>query len=379
MKSRPRTRRCFTPGQLLAVVVAGLVWVGCNEFTQPAESPTPSPTTATADSPAPLGKTSSRVMQVIAVQERHGRDLMRMPDVVATATGVDVDGEVVIQVYTAKEVPAAKLPAQLEGVRVVQEVSGPIRALKGGPAPSVSHKAKQTPPIQLGTSGGWGLDLANGYCCGGTLGALVTKDGVQYILSNYHVFESDIVAGGNNLVAQTVDPILQPGLIDVGCNAATAQVVARLERHSALPGGNVDAAIAQVVPGMVRADGAILEIGTVSSQTMEALILQLVKKSGRTTGLTRSKVSGLNAMVSVTYDNECGGGQAFTQTFNHQILVSNRRSGFLAAGDSGSLLVEDVATKPRALGLLFAGSSTIAVANPIDEVLTFFGATMVGN
>ena len=379
MKSRPRARRGFTPGYLMAVVVAGLVWVGCSEFTEPPVSPTPSPTTATADSPAPLGKTSSRVMQVMAVQERHGRDLMRMPDVVATATGVDVDGEVVIHVYTAKEVPASRFPAQLEGVRVVQEVSGPIRALGGGKTPAVSHKAKQTPPIQLGTSGGWGRDLANGYCCGGTLGALVSKGGVQYILSNYHVFESDIVAGGNGVVAQSGDAILQPGLIDVGCTAGNAQVVATLEKHAAIPGGNVDAAIAQVVPGMVRADGAILEIGTISSQTMEALILQLVKKSGRTTGLTRSKVSGLNAMVSVTYDNECAGGQAFTQTFNHQILVSNRRSGFLAAGDSGSLLVEDVATKPRALGLLFAGSSTIAVANPIDEVLAFFGATMVGN
>lgn len=27
---------------------------------------------------------------------------------------------------------------------------------------------------------------------------------------------------------------------------------------------------------------------------------------------------------------------------------------------------------------LFAGSSTLAVANPIDDVLEFFGATMVG-
>ena len=98
MQSRSRARRRFTPGQLLAVVVAGLVWVGCNEFSQAPVSPSPAPTTVTADSPAPLGKTSSRVMQVMAVQERHGRDLMRMPDVVATATGVDVDGEVVIHV-----------------------------------------------------------------------------------------------------------------------------------------------------------------------------------------------------------------------------------------------------------------------------------------
>jgi hypothetical protein len=47
--------------------------------------------------------------------------------------------------------------------------------------------------------------------------------------------------------------------------------------------------------------------------------------------------------------------------------------------------VENVTTNPRAVGLLYAGSSTSAIANPINEVLTFVGgklggtATMVGN
>ncbi len=43
-------------------------------------------------------------------------------------------------------------------------------------------------------------------------------------------------------------------------------------------------------------------------------------------------------------------------------------------------MVQDVTTKPRAVGLLYAGSSTVAVANPINEVLAFFGvgASMVG-
>ncbi len=129
---------------------------------------------------------------------------------------------------------------------------------------------------------------------------------------------------------------------------------------------------------MVRADGAILEIGTISSQTVGASLNQAVKKSGRTTGLTRSKVSGLNASVSVTYENECAGGTAFTKTFTGQIIIANKGSKFLNSGDSGSLMVEDVATNPRAVGLLFAGSSITAVANPIGQVLSFLGATMVG-
>jgi hypothetical protein len=90
-------------------------------------------------------------------------------------------------------------------------------------------------------------------------------------------------------------------------------------------------------------------------------------------------VSGLNATVSVSYEDECAGALAFTQTFTGQIIISNRGSRFLAGGDSGSLMVENSDSNPRAVGLLFAGSSTLAVANPIDEVLEFFGATMVGN
>ncbi len=137
--------------------------------------------------------------------------------------------------------------------------------------------------------------------------------------------------------------------------------------------------MARVVPGMVRPDGAILEIGTVSAQTATASMKQKVKKSGRTTGLTRGQVSGLNATVTVAYDNECAGGAAFTKTFTGQIIVGNKGSAFLNSGDSGSLLVQDVSANPKPIGLLFAGSSSLAVANPIGDVLSFFGASMVGN
>jgi hypothetical protein len=273
-----------------------------------------------------------------------------------------------------------RLPPDLRGKRVRPEFTDPFRSLAGKPSKptGVSHTAKQTPPIQLGTSGGWRYDLANGYCCGGTLGALILKNGKQYILSNYHVLEADIVNGGNSRVAQAGDPVVQPGLIDVNCNAANAQNVATLSGIKSLPDSNVDAAIAEVVSDMVRTDGAILEIGTISKTPIDALINQAVKKSGRTTGLTRSIVSGLNATISVAYDNECAGGAAFTKTYTGQIVIKNLRSKFLAGGDSGSLMVQDVAINPKAVGLLYAGSSTTAIANPIGQVLSFFGATMVG-
>lgn len=69
----------------------------------------------------------------------------------------------------------------------------------------------------------------------------------------------------------------------------------------------------------------------------------------------------------------------YHKTFYGQIVVNNASSAFLAAGDSGSLLVEDVGTNPPAIGLLFASSNTSAFANPIGQVLSFLGATMVGN
>ena len=310
---------------------------------------------------------------------------MSMPDVLGTAVGQDDDGELTILVYVNLEgknpgESARNIPRSLRGKSIKVELTEPFRAL-GKPAPAPvppSHTAKQTPLIQLGTSGGWRYDLANGFCCGGTLGSLIQIGGTQYILSNYHVFESDIASGGNSRFAETGDPIIQPGLIDVNCKAAGAQNVATLEKKSSLPTSNVDASIAKVITGMVRTDGAILEIGPISATTIAAFIGQAVKKSGRTTGLTRSTISGISGTVTVAYDNECAGGAAFTKTFTGQIIISNKRSQFLDGGDSGSLMVQDVAPNPQSVGLLFAGSNTLAVANPIDQVLSFLGATMVG-
>lgn len=345
-----------------------------------------------APPPGVLGMDHPGVRTVKALQDRITPEVMSWPSVLGTAIGMsDNDNELALVVYVERDGPSVAdvvqaFPPRLLGTAIRIELTEKfsIRAGKpqkpgGGGGTPLDHKGKQTPPIKLGTSGGWRDDLANGYCCGGTLGALVTIDGVPHILSNYHVLEADIVSGGNERSAGTGDPVIQPGLIDVGCNAATAQNVATLVKMTSLPGSNVDAAVAAVVPGMVDPSGQILGIGTLSSQTVAAFINQPVKKSGRTTGLTRSKISGLNATVSVAYDNECAGGPAFTKTFTGQIVIANRRSGFLAGGDSGSLMVEDVATAPRAVGLLFAGSSTSAIANPINEVLSFLNATMVGN
>jgi hypothetical protein len=354
------------------------IWMNCEKSVKSPVAP------ITHEEPIALSKADPQVRSVMAIQERHTPDLMANSEVAGTAVTVTEDGKPAIMVMTKTQTlkKGQGIPEMIEGIPVIIEVTGVIRPMKGKPGGGgggkVSHTAKQTPPIQLGTSGGWRYDLANGYCCGGTLGSLVTKGGKQYIMSNYHVFEADIVSGGNSRVAQNGDYVIQPGLIDVGCSAANAQNVGTLVLQHSLPDHNVDVSLAEVISGMVRTDGAILEIGTISASTVVASINQAVKKSGRTTGLTRSTVSGLNATVSVAYENECAGGSSFTKTFTGQIIISNRGSKFLNSGDSGSLMVEDVSTNPRAVGLLFAGSSSLAVANPINEVLSFLGASMVG-
>ncbi|MEN8006220.1 MAG: hypothetical protein ABFS42_04355 [Candidatus Krumholzibacteriota bacterium] len=360
---------------LLIGIVATIGLVGCSD------SDVAGPTAPEQNDSHLKSAANPNVRAVMALQDRHTPALMADSDVVATATTIDETGQPAILLLVTSERARGGAPAFIDDVRVITQITEPIVAMKGKPGGGgkVDHKAIQTAPIQLGTSGGWRYDLANGYCCGGTLGSLIQVGGNMRILSNWHVLEADIVNGGNGRKATTGDPVIQPALIDIGCNAANGQDVATLVVSNALPNNNVDCSSANIINGMVDTSGAILEIGTLSSATVAAYINQPVKKSGRTTGLGRAKVTGLNATVSITYENECAGGTAFTKTFTGQIFTSNRGSKFLAGGDSGSLMVEDVSTDPSAVGLLFAGNSSLAVANPIDEVLSFYNATMVGN
>ncbi len=234
------------------------------------------------------------------------------------------------------------------------------------------HRIDQPFPISLGTSGGNIKNSSKAFCCGGTLGALVQAAGAQYILSNNHVLaRTNLAALGES--------IIQPGLIDqmpvcaTDANDAVADLSAfvpiQFKRKGAVPTNAVDAAIAQVRPGAVASDGSILDIGVISSETVAPILGMAVKKSGRTTGFTTGIVAAVNVTVDVTYSKTCGSGSQ-TARFVNQISVTP--GTFIAGGDSGSLMVEDVTTAPRAVGLLFAGSDARALANPINAVLAAF-------
>ncbi len=239
-----------------------------------------------------------------------------------------------------------------------------------------NHQTFQTRAIQLGTTGGNINDISSSFCCSGTLGALVQNSGgVQFILSNNHV----LARTNKGIIGES---IIQPGLIDQipVCSQDVLDTVANLSAFKKIKfrfgaTNTIDAAIAQVVSGAVDPSGSILDIGQVSSSIIAPAVGMSVKKSGRTTGLTTGTIKSVNLTVSITYDKRCGIGNR-TALFVNQIGISP--GGFSAAGDSGSLIVEDVGTCPRAVGLLFAGSSSITIANPIGNVLNAFGVSMVG-
>jgi hypothetical protein len=218
-------------------------------------------------------------------------------------------------------------------------------------------------------------DRSKAFCYGGTLGALVQDvDGTQYILSNNHVLAR------TNLAAIGED-IIQPGLIDQdpvceqdssdGVADLSAFITIHFKAKKVMPTNNIDAAIAEVRPGAVISTGDIIDIGTISNATLDPALGLAVKKSGRTSGLTKGTISAVNVTVDISY------GSGKTARFINQILITP--GSFLAGGDSGSLMVEDVDTTPQSVGLLFAGSSSVAIANPIGTVLSAFGVTMVGS
>ena len=211
--------------------------------------------------------------------------------------------------------------------------------------------------LHFGVSGGNVKDSSRRFCCSGTLGALVQAAGNQYILSNNHVLG---LAGA----AAAGDDISQPGLIDNNCAVST--VVADFTVAPAL-NLNVDCAIAQLRPGQMDGTGFIEDIGTISSVVRAPTVGLSVTKSGRTTGNTTGTISSINTTVSVRYSKSCGSNNGPTFTFTNQVVINS--STFSAGGDSGSLIVSNNSCH-QPVALLFAGSSTSTIGNPIGQVLS---------
>lgn len=260
-------------------------------------------------------------------------------------------GRLAVKVYVIEKVSPegiaseALVPHDVQGVATDVEGVGEIEALR------FTSKYR---PARTGVSVGHPRVTA------GTLGALVVAQNRLCILSNNHV-----LANSNN--ARRGDPILQPGHYDGG--RYPRDLIARLLNYISIDFSGrctnlVDAAVAYTSSRLVR---PFEMCGWRPKRSIISAPLPglSVKKCGRTTQFTRGRVSAIRATVRVRYGSRIA-------CFRDQVLISP--GGFSAGGDSGSLIVSDTYNRP--VGLLFAGSSRVTVANRIYWVLRMLRARM---
>jgi hypothetical protein len=300
------------------------------------------------------------------LDESSKEDLLALPQVVGvgygykTVRGVQTDQEGIV-VLVSRKLPPQQLaihefvPKTVNGIVTDVVEVGELKALEVLEVESVEPLQERTEKVRPAPPG---VSIGHYLITAGTFGAVVYDNSTAQpmILSNNHVLAN--ATNGHDGRAEINDPICQPGPLDFGFGDIQPYIIARLKKIVSLadsPDINVvDCALGEPLENSLIIPD-ILEIGQV--QGFAAPILNMdVKKSGRTTGLTFGQITVLDAMVDVNY----GSGRILR--FDHQIITTNMSSG----GDSGSLLLDE---NNMAVGLLFAGSSTITVHNPIQDVL----------
>src|SRR5262245_9822255 len=287
---------------------------------------------------------NASLANAMAAQNRATPGLLRIAGVIGSGASLDAKGQPVIVVYTERA-GAPGIPGEIEGMATRTVVSGPVMAYAkpGGGT------------LQMGTSAG-----NDNECASGTLGCVVIQGGVEYFLSNNHVFARENAA----TIGERIDA---PGRYDGKPRCSQTAACASLSQFVAVSftGNNtMDAAIARPVSG--RAYTSMTAGGYDPTSTVVAPSVGLaVKKTGRTSGLTHGTVEAINVTIRVQYST----GQV--ATFVNQIQTPG---SFIRSGDSGSLMVTETGANP--VGLCFAGGTGASFANPIGPVLSAFGATV---
>lgn len=242
-----------------------------------------------------------------------------------------------------------------------------------GQAAAFPQSTQQYPtPVPMGTScGNWVTN--SGFIYAGTCGMKVQSlivPGLKGILSNNHV----LGAAGANLCPNQATPLstitLHPGTLDIGTIPANPTpyavgvVAGFVPLDFTLGASNlVDAAVAYTNDALT--DTAIVGLGVPTPAAKWAAPGMVVTKTGRTTDTTVGTVDSVNTTVFVSY-GLCG-----TARFVGQTVITP--GAFSAGGDSGSVILEQSTNTP--VGLLFAGSGTMTIANQINLVyylLRFF-------
>jgi hypothetical protein len=182
-----------------------------------------------------------------------------------------------------------------------------------------------------------------------------------YLLSNNHV-----LANSNDLAPGV--PIVQPGRADGGTDPLDR--IAILSRYIPLSfqpdvpleaqDNLVDAAVAE--GDFNDLDREVHWIGRVRAwrRKDQVTVGTEVQKTGRTTHYTTGLITAVNATVDVAYD------RGRVARLKDQIIMTKMSD----PGDSGSLILT---MDGVAVGLLFAGSQQVTIANQIENVCSLLG------
>jgi len=304
-------------------------------------------------------------------KRRNEARLMRMRNVVAVGIGYKTVGNVLtnqicVVVSVINKLPLVQLP---EEARVPRELGGvPTDVVETGIIHAFQDPKQKMRPARPGVS------IGHYQITAGTLGCLVQRNGQVFILSNNHVL-------ANSNQGKQGDAILQPGPYDggtsadqigtleqfipvsfgvsLGCGCSPFGLLSRLLGNASPkvnePGNNtVDCAIARPLSAdLVNPD--ILEIG-IPAGVGAGTLGTAVQKSGRTTGHTTDQITQIDVTVSVSY------GGTNVAVYKNQLGAGPMSQG----GDSGSAVLD---MDRKVVGLLFAGSNSTTIMNPIQLVL----------
>jgi hypothetical protein len=277
--------------------------------------------------------------EVQAIKEKHERELLDIKGVV----GVGFNGS--INVYVEKKDPmvVAFIPKTLEGVPVTVIETGKVKILSFPVASAVYgvRTSRIRPPLG-------GVSIGHPEATAGTLTCAVidVKNNRLAGHSNNHV---GALVWGTKDIGRKGDDILQPGIYDGGVDPD--DTIGHLERWE-----KVSLDKPNVIDSCIFDCGEIPKIADVGkhTRTVEPKIGMNVKKSGRTSGLTFSKFTDLNATLKVE-----GWGDA---VFTNQVVA---RPAFSLPGDSGSWVGNE---NDETVGVVFAGSPEITIVNKAVEI-----------
>jgi|GEM_PF-190956 len=311
-------------------------------------------------------KMKANIEKIRAVKEQHVESLLKKENVVGVGIGRkikegEMTGELCVRVYVKEK----KAKSQLNAENLVEKELGGVKTdiiAVGRIRFQQCNQKTRKRPAYGGDSCGSCHSTTHGYIMAGTLGCAVidNTDGKRCILSNNHVLadcDSDTDSRANS-----GDPIVQPGTLDGGTCATSADRIATLKRWMPFKttGDNlVDAAIGEIINDSDVSDEIGCDMGRVQGireLTADDIDALQVQKCGRTTCHTTGTVMDIDVTVDVEY------GTGATYRFVHQIFLTDMSD----PGDSGSLILD---MERKAVGLLFAGSDTVTVANPIQTVL----------